>query len=75
MDCPLLVFSQELHTQVTSTLFGYCEAMGRFLFRRRKKEEKKQTPSPQGMYIDSLSCLHIPPLQVLKISLKPPLRP
>jgi hypothetical protein len=30
MDCPLLVFSQELHTQVNSTLCGYCEAMGRF---------------------------------------------
>jgi hypothetical protein len=30
MDCPFLVFSQELHTQVNSTLCGYCEAMGRF---------------------------------------------
>jgi hypothetical protein len=30
MDCLLLVFSQELHTQVNSTLCGNCEAMGRF---------------------------------------------
>lgn len=30
------------------------------------KKEKKGTPIAQGMYIDSISCLPIPPLQVLK---------
>jgi hypothetical protein len=39
------------------------------------KKEKKGTPIAQGMYIDSISCLPIPPLQVLKVSLKPPLKP
>jgi hypothetical protein len=43
MDCPLLVFSQELHTQVNSTLCGYCEAMGRFFHEGEKRRKKRNT--------------------------------
>jgi len=35
-------------------------------FKKEKKGGKKGTPSPQGMYIDSLFFLRIPPLPSVK---------
>jgi len=71
---PSLCFHKNCTHKWTPPYVGIVKQWVGF-FKKEKKGRKKRTPSPQGMYIDSLSCLPIPPLQVLKVSLKPPLKP